>query len=133
MAQLEGATTEALPVAPSLAPTLEAADLPPRSTLVDGRVVLLCALAVAVALCAGGVAQLLTRLIGLITNLCFYGRLSTAFVSPAGHHLGPLVVVVPVMGALLVGVLARYGSRAIRGHGIPEAMEQVLTNESRIP
>ncbi len=133
MAEIDGATTEALPVAPSLAPALEAADLPPRSTLVDRRVVFMCGLAVVLALAAGAIAQLLTRLIGLFTNLFFYGRLSASFVSPAGHHLGPFVVVVPVVGAVLVGLMARYGSRAIRGHGIPEAMEQVLTNESRIP
>src|SRR5205085_697862 len=72
-------------------------------------------------------------LIGLVTNVAFYQRVSTTFVSPAGHALGPLVIVVPVLGALVVGVMARYGSKAIRGHGIPEAMEQVLFNESRIP
>jgi CIC family chloride channel protein len=133
MAKIDGATTEALPIAPSMAPTLEAAELPPRSTLVDGRVVFICGLAIVVALAAGGIAQLLTRLIGLFTNLFFYGRLSATFVSPAGNHLGKWVIVVPVVGGVLVGLLARYGSRAIRGHGIPEAMEQVLTNESRIP
>ncbi|HET8711764.1 MAG TPA: chloride channel protein, partial [Spongiibacteraceae bacterium] len=52
---------------------------------------------------------------------------------PADNHLGLWVVVVPVLGGLIVGVMARWGSRAIRGHGIPEAMEQVLLNESRIP
>src|SRR6266542_2873202 len=130
---LDGATTDALPVAPSLEPTLAAAALAPQRPLVDGRVLLLCALSVGLALAAGVIAQLLTRLIGLITHLFFYGRLATSFVSPAGHHLGPFVIAVPVAGALLVGLMARYGSRAIRGHGIPEAMEQVLTNDSRIP
>jgi len=72
-------------------------------------------------------------LIGLVTNLAFYGRFSTSFASPAGNHLGPLVMVVPLIGGLIVGLMARYGSSAIRGHGIPEAMEQVLFNESRIP
>jgi H+/Cl- antiporter ClcA/CBS domain-containing protein len=133
MAKIDGATTDALPVAPSLETTLEAADLPVRSTLVDGRVVFISALALLLAAAAGAIAQLLTRLIGLVTNLAFYGRWSTAFVSPAGHHLGLGVVIVPVVGGVLVGLMARYGSRAIRGHGIPEAMEQVLTNESRIP
>ncbi|MDB4966455.1 MAG: Chloride channel protein [Myxococcales bacterium] len=133
MSRLDGVTSDGLPVAPSMEPALAAAHVPPRSTLVDARVVFICALAMAVALAAGGVAQLLTRLIGLVTNLSFYGRLSTAFVSPAGHHLGAAVIVVPVVGGLLVGLMARYGSRAIRGHGIPEAMEQVLTNQSRIP
>jgi CIC family chloride channel protein len=79
------------------------------------------------------VAQALVALIGLVTNISFYGRFSTAFVSPAGNRLGWLVALVPAAGGLVVGVMARYGSKAIRGHGIPEAMEQVLLNESRIP
>src|SRR5204863_5893249 len=53
--------------------------------------------------------------------------------SPAQNHLGAWVMVIPVIGGIIVGFMARYGSRAIRGHGIPEAMEQVLLNESRIP
>ncbi|TMA25942.1 MAG: chloride channel protein [Deltaproteobacteria bacterium] len=128
-----GQTTEALPVAPSLGPALVEARVPPERSLVDARVVFICGLSILVALVAGVVAQLLTRLIGLCTNLSFYGRLSTAFVSPADNKLGPLVVLVPVGGAIVVGLMARYGSAAIRGHGIPEAMEQVLLNKSRIP
>ncbi len=120
----------ALPVAPSL--TVPAAHEPRRS-LVDRRVVFVSALAIALGLAAAAVAQLLTRLIAFVTNLCFFGRWSVAPVSPADNHLGPWVVLVPVAGAIVVGLMARYGSRAIRGHGIPEAMEQVLTNESRIP
>jgi len=65
--------------------------------------------------------------------VAFYGRISSAFVSPANNHLGLWVVVVPVVGGLIVGAMARWGSKAIRGHGIPEAMEQILRNESRIP
>jgi len=86
-----------------------------------------------VAAAAGVVAQVLIRLIGFITNLSFYGRFSTSFASPSGNHLGWWVLFVPVVGGLIVGFLARYGSAGIRGHGIPEAMEQVLTNQSRIP
>ncbi|HWG10395.1 MAG TPA: chloride channel protein [Rhodanobacteraceae bacterium] len=106
--------------------------MPRKSTLVDKRVLLVTALAVLIAFGAALVAQLLTALIGLVTNLAFYGRWSTAFTSPAGNHLGAWVIVVPAIGGLLVGMMARWGSRAIRGHGIPEAMEQVLLNESRI-
>jgi H+/Cl- antiporter ClcA/CBS domain-containing protein len=104
-----------------------------RAASVEPRVLFISAISIFVALLAGGVAQLLTRLIGLVTNLAFYGRWSTDFVSPANNHLGALVVVVPVVGGLIVGVMARWGSKAIRGHGIPEAMEQILFNESRIP
>src|SRR5207248_819213 len=86
-----------------------------------------------IAAAAGVVAQVLTRLIGFVTDLAFYGSLSSAFVSPAANRLGPLVILVPIAGAVVVGLMARYGSAAIRGHGIPEAMEQVLLNKSRIP
>lgn len=122
-----------LPISPSLGPTLDSARVPVEAKLVDGRVIFISALAVAVALASGLVAQILTRLIGLITNLSFYGRVSTAFSSPADNHLGLLVIAVPVLGGVIVGLMARFGSKAIRGHGIPEAMEQVLTNQSRIP
>jgi H+/Cl- antiporter ClcA len=122
-----------LPVAPSMEPTLESAHLDTRPRPVDRRVLFIAALSVAIAFAAAFVAQGLTRLIGLITNLAFYQRFSTAMSSPAGHHLGIAVIAVPVIGGLIVGVMARYGSKAIRGHGIPEAMEQVLTNQSRIP
>jgi H+/Cl- antiporter ClcA len=108
--------------------------LPPTERGEDlRRTLYLSGLAVAVALGAGFAARLLTAIIGLITNLAFYRCWSVAFVSPAQNHLGWLVIFVPVVGGLIVGVMARYGSPAIRGHGIPEAMEQVLLNESRIP
>ena len=94
---------------------------------------LLCALALVIALGAGALAEVLVALIGLFTNLAFYGRFSFAFTSPAGNALGPWVVIVPVLGGLIVGVMARWGSPAIRGHGIPEVMERVLLGESRIP
>jgi H+/Cl- antiporter ClcA len=112
---------------------LSAARVPPERALVDRRTVYICALSVVIAAAAGVVAQALTRLIGLVTNLSFYGKLSAEFVSPAGNGLGGLVIIVPIAGAIVVGLMARYGSAAIRGHGIPEAMEQVLLNKSRIP
>jgi H+/Cl- antiporter ClcA len=103
-----------------------------RSTL-DRRVVVISAWAVVLAIATGFVAQALVAIIGLVTNISFYGRFSFAFVSPANNALGKWVVVIPVIGGVIVGLMARYGSKAIRGHGIPEAMEQVLLNESRIP
>jgi CIC family chloride channel protein len=78
------------------------------------------------------VALALLRLIGLFTNLFYFGRWSTAMVSPAGNHLGMYSVLVPIGGALIIGVMARYGSERIRGHGIPEAIESILLNGSRI-
>jgi chloride channel protein, CIC family len=123
----------AVPVAPSLDPALIDARVPAERALVDRRVLVLSGWAIILAIVTGFVAQALVGIIGLVTNISFYGRFSTSFVSPAGNHLGWLVVFVPVIGGVIVGFMARYGSNAIRGHGIPEAMEQVLLNESRIP
>ena len=78
------------------------------------------------------VALGLLRLIGLFTNLCFFGRWNSSLVSPTGNQLGVFVVLVPIAGALIIGVMARYGSERIRGHGIPEAIEAILINASVI-
>ncbi len=126
-------TTNGLPMDASLGPTLELARAPRQSALVNVRVVIISLVSIALAAAAGVMAQALTRLIGLVTNLSFYGRLSSEFSSPAYNHLGAWVIVIPVIGGVIVGIMARYGSAAIRGHGIPEAMEQILFGESRIP
>src|SRR5437899_5120328 len=81
---------------------------------------------------AAFVALALLRLIGLFANLFYFGRWSTALVSPSGNHLGIISVLVPIGGALLIGLMARYGSERIRGHGIPEAIEAILINGSRV-
>ena len=78
------------------------------------------------------VALALLRLIGLFTNLFYFGRWNASLVSPAGNHLGIYSVLVPIVGALIIGVMAKYGSERIRGHGIPEAIESILLNGSRI-
>src|SRR4051794_10365421 len=96
------------------------------------RVVLIGVIAVAIGLVCAYVALALLKLIGLFTNLFFYQRWDTALVSPAGHHLGAFVVLVPVIGTLMIGVMARFGSERIRGHGIPEAIEAILINGSRV-
>ena len=114
-------------------PLLNPINMPANDNSFNYRSVQISMLAVVLGIAGGFIAQILTRLIGLITNLCFYGRVSFEFNSPAGNHLGLWVIVIPVLGALVVGFMARYGSAGIRGHGIPEAMEQVLLNESRIP
>ncbi|MEO6600832.1 MAG: chloride channel protein [Polyangiaceae bacterium] len=125
-------STGLLPVAPSLQPTLSAAHVPRLAAVLEPRVLFISALAIGVAFVAGIVARVLVAMIALVTNFAFLGRLSLHPVAPAEHHLGVFVVLVPVVGGVLVGLLARFGSKAIRGHGIPEAMEQVLTNQSRI-
>jgi H+/Cl- antiporter ClcA len=116
-----------------MAPALTTVRTPLERVTVDRRTLAVGGLAIGLGLVTAFLARLLTALIGLITNLAFYGRLSASFVSPAGNHLGWLVVGIPITGGLFVGLMARCGSKAIRGHGIPEAMEQVLFNESRIP
>ncbi len=89
-------------------------------------------LAIVIGLLATGVAWALLRLIGFFTNLFYFGTLSTALTSPAGNHLGWFAVLVPLGGALIIGVMARYGSERIRGHGIPEALESILIKGSKI-
>jgi chloride channel protein, CIC family len=126
-------TTEGLPLTPGLEITLEAAHVHKHVAVVDGRVAWITLLCVGLAGIATLVAQALTKLIGFVTNLSFYGRVSTEFTSPAGNALGWWVIAIPVVGSVIVGLMARYGSKAIRGHGIPEAMEQILLNESKIP
>jgi H+/Cl- antiporter ClcA/predicted transcriptional regulator len=101
---------------------------------VDARTVRLALLAVAVAVAAALAAQMLTALISLVTSVSFHVPLSTGLVDPASGDRSRLILpLIPVVGALVVGVMARHGSAAIRGHGIPEVMENVLLGESRIP
>ena len=96
------------------------------------RVIPLSVLAIGIGAVSTFVAWALLRLIGFFTNIFYYGRVSTAFVSPAEHHLGWFAVLIPVAGGLIIGFMARYGSERIRGHGIPEALESILINGSRV-
>ena len=96
------------------------------------RVILLSLFAIVIGVVGAFVALALLRLIGLFTNLFFFQRWSTALVSPAGNHLGIFEIFIPVIGALIIGVMARYGSERIRGHGIPEAIEAILINGSKV-
>src|SRR5690606_38759307 len=68
-----------------------------------------------------------------ITNAVYFGTLSTELRPPALADPGVWMILVPVAGALVIGLMARFGSPAIRGHGIPEVMEKVLYGQSRIP
>jgi H+/Cl- antiporter ClcA len=95
-------------------------------------VLLLAALAVPIGAIGAVVAKVLLWLIALITNIAFFHRLSVAAVTPQESHLGWWVIGVPVIGALIIGFMARYGSEKIRGHGIPEALEAILLGRSLI-
>lgn len=106
---------------------------PSRSPVFDRRAWYISALALGLSVVAAVLARALLALIGLVTHLAFFGELGWTAINPWGTALGPLVLVIPAAGGLIVGVMARFGSAAIRGHGIPEAMEQILTRESRIP
>jgi H+/Cl- antiporter ClcA len=98
----------------------------------DRRVLVLSGLAIIVGVLSALVARALLWLIAVITNLAYHQTLSSRFVSPADNRLGVWAVLVPMAGALLIGLMARYGSEKIRGHGIPEAMEAILIGRSRI-
>jgi CIC family chloride channel protein len=97
------------------------------------RALTITAAAVPVGLAGALLAWVLLRLIGLITNAVFYSRLNTHLVAPGGGLHRPLVILLaPVAGGLIVGLLARFGSERIRGHGMPEAIESILVGESRV-
>ena len=103
-----------------------------RDFTVDRRVWLLSGVALVIGIGATFLAVILLRLIAISTNLFYYHRFSSVSVSPAGSSLGYWMVLVPVVGGLLVGVMARFGSDKIRGHGIPEAIEAILLNRARV-
>ncbi len=101
-------------------------------TTVDRRLFLISGLALMVGTVSAFVAVALLYLIGFFTNLFYYGRISTACVSPAANSLGAYAIAVPAAGGIIIGLMARYGSERIRGHGIPEALEAILINRSKI-
>jgi len=116
----------------SIGPTLEAEGIREKQIVNLPRLLYICFLAILNALLVGVIAKIMVELISLVTGIAFFGTIKGGDVSPVGNHLGIWVIFVPVIGGILVGFMARYGSKAIRGHGIPEAMEQVLTNDSKI-
>jgi H+/Cl- antiporter ClcA len=89
-------------------------------------------LAILIGFVASFVAWFLLKLIGFFTNVFYYHRFDTALTSPAHNTLGIAAIAVPIIGSLIVGLMARYGSERIRGHGIPEAIESILMNGSRV-
>jgi len=103
-----------------------------RDFSTDKRVIVLSAMAVVVGVIGALLAYALLWLINAITNLVFYGRFSAGATSAAGTGLGLWLLVVPAAGGLIVGIIARYGSEKIRGHGIPEAMEAILIGQSKV-
>ena len=96
------------------------------------RVIPIAMLAIGIGGVATLVAAALLKLIAFFTNLFFFQRFGVGPQSPAHHQLGGFVVLVPVAGALVIGLMARYGSDRIRGHGIPEALEAILIGRSKM-
>jgi CIC family chloride channel protein len=121
-----------IPISPILS-TIDGEARPTHdSLLLKKRLFRISGLSILVAIVISLIAKFLVVLINVVTNLSFYGTPDTAFRSPADNHLGLWVILIPAAGGVLVGLMALYGSKAIRGHGIPEAMEQILTNQSKI-
>ncbi|WP_310962042.1 chloride channel protein [Nocardioides terrisoli] len=97
------------------------------------RILVITALALPVGAVAGVTAWALLRLIGLITNAIFYHRVDTQLVAPgSGHSPWWVILLAPTLGGLVIGVMARYGSEKIRGHGMPEAIEAILLGGSKV-
>lgn len=124
--------TGGIPISPSLNYIENNTSGPEKNTASKLRLLRISCFSIVVAMTISLVAKFLVWLINIITNLSFYGTFTGTFHSPADNHLGVWVIIIPAIGGILVGLMALYGSAAIRGHGIPEAMEQVLTNQSRI-
>lgn len=121
-----------IPVSVSLDASLQQAHLKPPAGADKRRLLWITVLAVISAVIIGFLAKGMVLLIDLITNLCFHGTFTLGYIPPGDNHLGWWVALVPALGGVVVGLMALYGSKAIRGHGIPEAMEMILTNESKI-
>jgi H+/Cl- antiporter ClcA/predicted transcriptional regulator len=96
----------------------------------QARLILIASIAAVVGALSTVTADLLLHAIRFFTNLFFFQKISTVFTSPAGNTLGLWVIAVPVIGGLIIGLIARYGTEAIRGHGIPEAIEAILFKKS---
>ena len=96
------------------------------------RLLYISLLAVTIGVSISCISKGLVLLINLFTNLSFYHHFSIESTSPSGNTYGLLVILIPVIGGVIVGLMSLYGSKAIRGHGIPEAMEQILVNKSKI-
>jgi H+/Cl- antiporter ClcA/predicted transcriptional regulator len=103
-----------------------------RDFTADARLLPLSAMALFVGTSGAAAAWVLLKLIAICTNLAYFQRLSADTVYLSNAHLAPWAIAIPVIGSLIVGFLARFGSEKIRGHGIPEAIEAILIGQSRI-
>ena len=121
-----------IPISISLNPSLQRESITSKQKYNKNRVLRLSLYAIIVAICISFIAKILVDLINLITSFSFYGYFTTEHIAPTNDVFGWFVIFIPAIGGGIVGLMALYGSKAIRGHGIPEAMEQILTNQSKI-
>ena len=123
-------------ITPDQSSIAENANITPAGTLGDftttWRVLPITGLALVIGVLSAYVAVVLLKLISFFTNVFFFQRFTTAPASPGDTHLGPWVIFVPVIGGLIVGLMARFGSDKIRGHGIPEAIEAILLRGAKV-
>ncbi|MFB9840963.1 chloride channel protein [Mucilaginibacter ginsenosidivorans] len=124
--------TKGIPISPILNALPESKEDLKKSFVLKKRLISISALCVGVAVAISLIAKFLVSLIYMVTNIAFYGTFSLKFHSPSDNHIGLWVILIPAAGGIVVGLMALYGSKAIRGHGIPEAMEQILVNQSKI-
>ncbi|MBZ5504145.1 MAG: chloride channel protein [Acidobacteriia bacterium] len=124
--------SETTPVPQSAAPHLIAPVEILRDFTTTWRVLPISGLALMIGVVSAYVAVALLKLINFCTNIFFFHRLSSAPALPGEAHLGLWVVCVPVIGGLIVGMIARFGSDKIRGHGIPEAIEAILLRGAKV-
>ncbi len=114
-------------VEPAAGAAARGSDFTPNS-----RLLLLSGFALLIGALSTAGAMALLAAIRFFTNLFFFQSFSLVARPPAGNHLGAAVIIIPAIGGLVVGLLARYGSEKIRGHGIPEAIEAILFGKSRM-
>jgi CIC family chloride channel protein len=111
--------------------------LKPRTKLADftanpKRLLVMSGLAVIIGVVSAAVAKVLLMLIGAITHMVYFHQFAATLVQPNPRSLGPVAIVIPILGGLVVGLIARYGTDKIRGHGIPEAIQAILDRDSII-
>lgn len=121
-----------IPISVSLDETIAQQDNTIATSASKKRILFISSLAVLIGISISIIAKLLVYLINFVTNIFFHHQFSFASSSPATNNYGLFVIIIPAIGGVIVGLMALYGSKAIRGHGIPEAMEQILTNKSKI-
>jgi chloride channel protein, CIC family len=104
----------------------------PRNAIFHKRDILLCFLSIFIGISIGFLAQALKAVINFVTNIFYFGNFSFDEAVPADHHLGYWAFFIPILGGIIIGMIARFVNPSVYGHGIPETMEKILINDSLI-